>query len=84
MDKRIAVIGIIIEDISISEKVNDILHEYGDIIIGRMGVPYKERGVSVISVIVDAPSDVISAVTGKLGKIKGVYVKSAISKAFNQ
>lgn len=80
MEKRIAVIGIIIEDLNVSEKVNDILHEYSSIIIGRMGVPYKEKNISVISVIVDAPADVISAVTGKLGKINGVYVKSAISK----
>jgi len=80
MEKRIAVIGIIIEDLNVSEKVNDILHEYSSIIIGRMGVPYREKNISVISVIVDAPADVISAVTGKLGKINGVYVKSAISK----
>ncbi|HBN10866.1 MAG TPA: CopG family transcriptional regulator [Ruminococcus sp.] len=80
MEKRIAVIGIIIEDLNVSEKVNDILHEYSSIIIGRMGVPYKEKNISVISVIADAPADVISAVTGKLGKINGVYVKSAISK----
>lgn len=80
MEKRIAVIGIIIEDLNVSEKVNDILHEYSSIVIGRMGVPYKEKNISVISVIADAPADVISAVTGKLGKINGVYVKSAISK----
>lgn len=80
MEKRIAVIGIIIEDLNVSEKVNDILHEYSSIIIGRMGVPYREKNISVISVIVDAPADIISAVTGKLGKINGVYVKSAISK----
>ncbi len=80
MEKRIAVIGIIIEDLNVSEKVNDILHEYSSIIIGRMGVPYREKNISVISVIVDAQADVISAVTGKLGKINGVYVKSAISK----
>ncbi|MGN0605630.1 MAG: TM1266 family iron-only hydrogenase system putative regulator [Oscillospiraceae bacterium] len=83
MDKRIAVIGIVIEDINVSEQVNDILHEYGNIIIGRMGIPYKERKVSVISVIVDAPSDTISALTGKLGKINGVHVKAAVSKAVN-
>ena len=83
MDKRIAVIGIVIEDINVSEQVNDILHEYGNIIIGRMGIPYKERKVSVISVIVDAPSDTISALTGKLGKINGVHVKAAVSKTVN-
>lgn len=80
MEKRIAVIGIVIEDINVSEKVNDILHEYGHIIIGRMGIPYKERSVSVISLIVDAETDIISGLTGKLGKISGVYVKAAVSK----
>lgn len=80
MEKRIAVIGIVIEDINVSEKVNDILHEYGHIIIGRMGIPYKERSVSVISLIVDAETDTISGLTGKLGKISGVYVKAAVSK----
>lgn len=80
MENRIAVIGIIIEEIDYAEYVNEILHEYNSIIIGRMGIPYRERGVSVISLAVDANADTISGLTGKLGKITGVSVKAAISK----
>lgn len=80
MDKRIGVVGIVIEDIEKAGIVNSILHEYSDIIVGRMGIPYRERGVSIISIIVDGTTDVISAMTGKLGKTEGVSVKSALSK----
>lgn len=80
MEKRIGVVGIVIEDIENASKVNDILHSCGNIIVGRMGIPYKERNMSVISLIVDGTSDEISAMTGKLGKIQGVNVKSAITK----
>ena len=80
MDKRIAVVGIILDDTDRAEEVNNVLHQYGEIIVGRMGLPYKERGCSVISVIVDADTDKISALTGKLGKISGISVKAAISK----
>ena len=80
MEKRIAVIGIIIEEIDYAEYVNEILHEYNSIIIGRMGIPYREKGISVISLAVDADADTISGLTGKLGKINGVSVKAAISK----
>lgn len=80
MEKKIAVVGIILNDTSCSSDVNSILHLFSDVIVGRMGLPYKERGCSVISVIVDAEVDKISALTGKLGKINGVSVKAAISK----
>lgn len=80
MDKRIGVIGIVIEDLSHISEVNEILHQYGNVIVGRMGIPYKERGVNVISLIVDGTTDEIGALTGKLGKIKGLSVKSALSK----
>ncbi len=80
MDKRIGVIGIVVEDVSHIIEVNDILHKYGNIIIGRMGVPYKEKGINVISIIVDGTNDEIGALTGKLGKIHGLSVKSALSK----
>lgn len=80
MDKRLGVIGIIIENIENAQEVNQILHNFSDIIVGRMGIPHKERQVSVISLIVDGPMDSISAMTGKLGNIKSVSVKSAISK----
>ena len=80
MENRIAVLSIIINELESSEEVNAVLHDYSKIIIGRMGIPYRERGISVISVVVDTDTDTISAVTGKLGKIKGISVKSAISK----
>ncbi|MCT8977556.1 iron-only hydrogenase system regulator [Clostridium sp. CX1] len=80
MDKRIGVVGIVIEDIKSAPNVNDILHSFAHIIVGRMGIPYKEKSISVISLIVDGTSDEISAMTGKLGKIEGVNVKSAITK----
>ncbi|AEE90459.1 conserved protein of unknown function [Tepidanaerobacter acetatoxydans Re1] len=80
MDKRIGVVGIVVEDLESANAVNSILHEYAQIIVGRMGIPYREKGVSVISLIVDGTSDEISAMTGKLGKIKAVSVKSAMTK----
>ncbi len=80
MENRVALIGIIVSDRSAAEKMNAILHEYGDYIIGRMGVPYKERGISVISVVLDAPADVISALSGKLGALKDVSTKTVYTK----
>lgn len=80
MDNRIGVIGIVVENIDKSSEVNSILHDYSELIIGRIGVPYKERGVSVISLLIDGTSDEVSSLTGKLGKIKGVQVKSALTK----
>ena len=80
MENRVALIGIIVSDRSAAEKMNAILHEYGDYIIGRMGVPYKERGISVISVVLDAPADVISGLSGKLGALKDVSTKTVYTK----
>lgn len=80
MDKRIGIIGIVIEDLASVNLVNEILHNYARSIIGRMGVPYKEKNVSVISLIMDGTNDEISALTGKIGRIKGVSVKSMITK----
>ncbi len=82
MDKRIGVIGIVIEDISLIAETNNILHQYSHIIIGRMGIPYRERGLNVISLIVDGTNNDIGALSGKLGKIKGLSVKSALSKKY--
>ncbi|MBO6116043.1 MAG: iron-only hydrogenase system regulator [Ruminococcus sp.] len=79
-EKRIAVAAIVIDEQSASVEVNSVLHEYNDIIIGRMGIPYKERGISLISVALDATPDRISSLTGRLGQIGGVSVKAAISK----
>lgn len=81
MDKRIGIVGIVIEDITAVGQVNETLHEYAELIVGRMGLPYRERGVSVISLILDGTNDEISALTGKLGRIKGISVKSMITKA---
>lgn len=80
MEKRLGVVGIVLEDNSVSDEINNLLHQYNGIIAGRMGLPYRERQVSVISLIVDGTMDEISAMTGKLGKLPGVSVKSAISK----
>jgi len=80
MEKRIAVVGIIIEDISKSKEVNEVLHEFNSMIVGRIGIPYRDKGISVISIIVDGLVDDISAMTGKIGKFKGVSVKAAITK----
>ena len=80
MNKRIAVIAIVIDASETVQEVNQVLHEKSSIIIGRMGIPYKERNVSVISLSVDGTPDEISSLTGRLGQIKGVSVKAAISK----
>lgn len=80
MDKRICVVGIVIENLDNVSVVNNILHDYSVIIVGRMGIPYREKGISVISLIVDGSMDEISAMTGKLGRIHGVTVKTAITK----
>ncbi|MDF2881147.1 MAG: CopG family transcriptional regulator [Clostridiaceae bacterium] len=80
MEKRVGVIGIVVENMDSSSSVNNILHNFSNIIIGRLGIPYRERGISVISIIVDGTTDEISALTGKLGKVNGVNVKSAITK----
>lgn len=79
-EKRIAVTAIVVDDPTAVAEVNSVLHEYNDIIIGRMGIPYRERGISLISVALDASPDKISSLTGRLGRISGVSVKAAISK----
>lgn len=80
MEKRIAVVGIIIEENASVREVNEILGFYNELIIGRMGIPYKEKNLRVISIVIDGSTDDISAITGKLGKLPGVSVKAAISK----
>ncbi len=79
-DKRIAVVAVVIDDPSAVGEVNNVLHEHNEMIIGRMGIPYRERGISLISVAVDACADEISCLTGRLGRINGVSVKAAVSK----
>ena len=76
METRVALIGIIVEDPDAAEPLNELLHQYGQYIIGRMGVPYREKGVNIISVALDAPGDVISALSGKLGRLDGITAKT--------
>lgn len=79
-EKRVGVVGIVIEDrLKIAPRVNQILSAYGHIIVGRMGIPYKDRGICVISLIVDGDTDTLGAMTGKLGSIPGVKVKTALT-----
>jgi len=80
LETRIALIGIIVEDTTATEKLNNILHDYGQYIVGRMGVPYRDKEVCVISVIVDATNDIISSLSGKLGMLDGITVKTIYSK----
>ena len=77
METRIAVIGIVVESELSVEPLNEILHEYGEYIIGRMGIPYRQKGINIISIAVDAPQDAISALSGKVGKLPGVSSKTA-------
>lgn len=79
MEKRVAIIGVIVENGGQVEKLNELLHEYGEYIIGRMGLPYRERGINIISIAIDAPQDIISALGGKLGRLPGVSSKTLYS-----
>lgn len=80
METRVAIIGIIVEKIEAAADVNRVLHDYSDIIIGRMGLPYHKKSVNIISVAVDAPQDTVSALSGKLGGIDGVSSKAVYSR----
>jgi putative iron-only hydrogenase system regulator len=80
METRVALIGILVSDTSSVEKLNQLLHEYGDYIIGRMGIPYKKNNLSIMSIALDAPQDVISALSGKLGALTGVSTKTVMPK----
>ena len=79
MDNRVAVISIIVEQEDAVAPLNDLLHQYGQYIIGRMGIPYREKGINIISIAIDAPQDVISAMAGKIGNLPGVSAKTAYS-----
>ena len=79
-ETRIAVVSILVSDRTVSDKVNAVLSAYGDWILGRMGIPYKEKKVSVLSVVLDAPVEVTNALTGKLGRLNGVSVKALFGK----
>lgn len=80
MDTRVAVVSIIVENDSSVAELNAVLHDYGHYIIGRMGVPYRAKGINIISIAIDAPQDVISAMSGKIGKLEGISASTAYSK----
>ena len=79
MELRIAVISIIVEDKNSVESLNNILHEYAQYIIGRFGLPYRDRGINIICAVMEAPQDHISAMSGKIGRLKGVTAKATYS-----
>lgn len=85
METRVAVMSIIVENGGVVEKLNALLHEYGEYIIGRMGIPYRKRKLNIIAIALDAPQNTISALAGKLGSLNGVSVKTAYSaKIYNR
>lgn len=84
METRVAIIGIIVENPESVEPLNGLLHDCGEYIIGRMGLPYRRRGIHVISIVVDAPQDVISTLSGKIGKLPGVSAKTAYSNVISE
>ena len=79
METRVAVMSIIVEKNNSVETLNSILHDYGEYIIGRMGIPYRQRKINIISIALDAPQNVISTLSGKIGKLEGISVKTAFS-----
>jgi putative iron-only hydrogenase system regulator len=79
METRIAIVAIIAESNESAEQINALLHDYGSYIIGRMGVPYRKKGINIISIAIDAPQDKINTLAGKIGRIKGVAVKTLYS-----
>ena len=81
---RVAVMSIILENGGETERINALLHDAGQYIIGRMGIPYREKGVNIISVVIDAPQDAISALTGKIGRLAGVTAKTAYSNVITE
>lgn len=80
MENRVALIGIIVENFDSAEKLNGILHQYGEYVLGRMGVPYREKGINIISIALDAPMNVVSAISGKIGMLPGVQTKTIYAK----
>lgn len=79
METRVAIIGIIVQQADAVDRLNMLLHEYGRYIIGRMGIPYRAKGIHIISIAIDAPQDAISALAGKIGKLPGISIKTAFS-----
>ena len=84
METRVAVMSIIVENPESVEKINGLLHEYGEYIIGRMGIPYRKRKISIISIALDAPQNTIAGLAGKVGTLQGVSVKTAYSSIISK
>lgn len=80
METRIAVLSIIVEDKEQTAQFNDMIHEYSEYVVGRMGIPYREKGISIISLVMDAPQDVISTLSGRIGRLRGVTAKATYAK----
>lgn len=80
MDTRVAVISIIIEEVESVQAMNELLHQYSEYVIGRMGIPYRKKGINIISIAIDGPQDAISTLSGKIGRLKGVSSKVAYAK----
>ena len=83
METRVAVMSIIVERRDTTETLNHILHEYSEFIIGRMGIPYRQKNISIISIAIDAPQDKISTLAGRIGKLSGISVKTAFSSVIS-
>ena len=83
METRVAVMSIIVEQRDTTEILNRILHDYSEYIIGRMGIPYRQKGISIISIAIDAPQDKISTLAGRIGKLPGISVKTAFSSVIS-
>lgn len=84
METRVAIIGIIVENQDSAEPLNSLLHDCGDYIVGRMGLPYHKRDINVISIVIDAPQDIISTLSGKIGQLPGVSAKTAYSNVISK
>ena len=84
METRVAVMSIIVENPNAVEKLNSLLHEYGQYIIGRMGLPYRKRNINIISIALDAPQDILAALAGKIGNLQGISVKTAYSSIISK
>ncbi len=84
METRVAIIGIIVENYDSVDTLNAVLHDYGNYIIGRMGLPYREKNINIISIAIDAPQDIISALSGKIGKLEGISAKTVYSNVITK
>jgi len=84
MQTRVAIIGIIVENYNSVDILNSVLHDYGNYIIGRMGIPYRQKNINNISIAIDAPQDIVSALSGKIGKIDGVSAKTVYSNVITE